>query len=429
MRNINFSADMVGIQTLAQQGIAAPRQDSALSFGGASFDDLILQMISNNLTLDENAVSDDDLAVQLSDKLIMQLPDDADKKDSVSDNLLYNILTPELIAQLAAIYNVQPAGYTDFVQRIVDTASAASDIAVSAADMTMYAESAISDVVNKDVQQTDGMAQDVYNFRAEYNNTVSENNVQTQGAQNQTQDMHNYKAAEDMHGEMGIDTVKAEPAKLNTVQNAVSEQGIRDAVKTEFTAAVSDEKDTRDSNDTMFADTQKMSFVSTADMLRMRNVGKAESADGTMMFKVSDTAVNIDSTDAAEKLAEKIITRINENEFEVELYPKNLGKISVSLVLENGIVRVAMSGTNAKVNEFLASQSANVQSIVEKNTQYHAVVRVDDSQNQYNQQQRDNTQQSADDSQRQRQQEHMQNLYQQNSVQHTEDFLSMLRLV
>lgn len=425
MRNINFSADMVGIQTLAQQGIVAPQQDSVLSFGGGSFEDMILQMISNNLTLDENVVSDNSIA----EDLIMQLPKEEDKDNKISDNIFYGLLNPEMIAQLAAIYNVQPSEYDDFVQQIIDTASSAPDMAVSASDMPIHIKDDIANAVKAETQvQTSAALKDIYNFRTEYN-IVSENNNQLQNVQYKTQDLQNYNVPDGEYGELNENIAKTDFTKLNTAQSVTPEINIKDAAKTDFAISVSSKKDTQDNSDAMFADTQKMSFVSTADMLRMRNAGRTETANGTIMFKVADMPVNIDSPDAAEKLAEKIIMKVNENKFEVELFPKNLGKISVSLVLENGIVRVAMSGTNAKVNEFLASQSANVQSIVEKNTQYHAVVRVDDSQNQYNQQQRDNTQQSADDSQKQRQREHMQNLYQQNSVQHTEDFLSMLRLV
>lgn len=424
MGNINFSADMVGIQTLAQQGMPETPQDSVLAEMGGSFEDLILQMISNNLTVDETPMSP---FVGSAYSLLGQTEENGEKENN--NKTLYNLLSPELILQIAQMYNIQPSQYADFVQQLSLTPVGFTDsIAVTAPFEAVQLKAAdIADTVKEYINTTKDVVVPNEDINAEIFNT---NNAET--AVKITDGIVSDKAqtyAADgnaVETELVKNVVKTADSDVRT-ENDVSDTPYKVIARK---IPVADTKGTQSNVDANTDNSQEMSFISTSDMLSMRGAVKTELPDSSVPFKVANAPVNIEAPDAAEKLAEKIIMKLGDNKFEVELYPKHLGKIEVSLVIKDGIVNVAMSGSNARVNEFLASQSANVQSIVEKNTQYETVVKVDNSQNQYSQQQRDNTQQSADDSQRERQKEHIYNLYQQNNANvSTADFLSMLRLV
>lgn len=420
MGNVNFSADMVGIQTLAQQGIACGGE-SVLSTGvseGGSFDDMIMQMIANNLTIEPIEDVGQVLTAEASDE------NDKSPQEIVMDAIMCGIAAPEIfISDLSGIYTDNMSVQTSDAEIVADNIPIVSVDGEVLADKTVSDKTIITpkgaDTDIKMEAQTDFSQTVRTSDKAEFvkNTEPRDNNIPV-----------SYEVKAEIKAEVKAD-IKAEMENDNKA--SVSEKTefsdfrtIKSYAKADVSVhAESDSTEGETSNDAL-----NESFISTADMLQMRLGNKVDFSNERVAFKVAQTPVNMESPNAVKDLTDRILMKFNEKEFEVELYPKSLGKIAISLVLDNGIVKVAMNAENEKVNAFLASQSANIQSIVEKNTQYSAVVKVDDSQNQYQQQQRDNSQYGADENQKQRQQEHMQQMYRQN-IQHTEDFLSMLSLV
>jgi flagellar hook-length control protein FliK len=422
MNDINFSADTVGIQTLDRQTTDVG-SDGADAFGIGVFEDMILQILDNNI-----AINNSDTALTAADTLdgIMQEEDD----EKTAPNLL-NMLNSDMLAQLAVMYNFQPTEYisadTAAVDTAVDTAEAdAIEVSTDVVSGSLQEQPAQADVYKQIVSADD--------VKYNYDDAVREDNssydasVQTPVQKLDTAvELSKSDKTVSEEGVADTDVIRDDFVKAedNSTKIAVQSEIPR---KTEVKTTDTRNNAKSDSDETQKDNKQDISFVSTADMLRLRNGGTVNTESEKTLFKVAEEPIDIESSDAPNDLADKILMRLNDNEFEVELYPKSLGKIAISIVLDNGVAHVTMSSTNDKVNAFLASQSANVQSIIEKNTQYQSVVKVDDSQDNY-QQQRDNTQQSADDAQRQRQQEHLQRMYQQSNIQHTENFLSMLKIV
>lgn len=377
MTDINFSADMVGVKTLAQQGKSVMQADGENVIGG--FEDLILQLLANNLTIDTTQLVENTVDTSKTDE--------SEIKDVQS--LLNEMILSGMINSDAQIVNIINS------EEIINNLSA-EDIAVVLDNI-----SGGQQVIKSNTNDTADAADIIGNIGSDENSEFADLVQQISDVKEDTTVAWN--VAE--HSEVSENT--NESNETMQFDNAVTEENVP------------------------FAEGKKedvqSDFISTEDMLLMRSGNKINFETSKIAFKVADTPVNIQSPNAAADLADKILMRFDENQFEVELYPKNLGKITVNLTVEDGIVHVAMNSNNSKVNEFLASQSANIQNIVEKNTQYNAIVKVDDSQEMYQQHERDNAQHGADENQKNRQQEHMQNMYRRD-IQHTEDFLSMLNI-
>lgn len=406
MRNVNFSADMVGIQTLAQQGIVCG-SESVLSAGvteGGSFEDMILQMIANNLTI-EPAENEEQISDVFTDK------NEKNPQELLMDSLMCGIVAPEIsIQDFSEIYSDNVSVQQDEVGAVSGKLLNLSDNVVASAEKVV-SEQAI--IVPKDTV-ADVRSETKIDFPQ-----FKQAHVEAETAQHT--DFTDEKTVKtEINSEIKAENRVSEPKKQENSDFRI----VKPYAKADHGAHAESDDTESETADNM----PDKSFISTSDMLQMRLGNKVAFSDERVMIKVAQAPVDIESPNAVRELTDRILMKFNEKEFEVELYPKSLGKIAISLVLDNGIVKVAMSAENAKVNAFLASQSSNIQSIVEKNTQYSAVVKVDDSQDQYQQQQRDNSQYGADENQKQRQQEHMQQMYRQN-IQHTEDFLSMLNLV
>lgn len=377
MTDINFSADMVGVKTLAQQGKSVMQADGENVIGG--FEDLILQLLANNLTIDTTQLVENTVDTSKTDE--------SEIKDVQS--LLNEMILSGMINSDAQIVNIINS------EEIINNLSA-EDIAVVLDNI-----SGGQQVIKSNTNDTADAADIIGNIGSDENSEFADLVQQISDVKEDT-------------------TVAWNVAEYSEVSENANESN----ETMQFDNAVTEEN-------VPFAEGKKedvqSDFISTEDMLLMRSGNKINFETSKIAFKVADTPVNIQSPNAAADLADKILMRFDENQFEVELYPKNLGKITVNLTVEDGIVHVAMNSNNSKVNEFLASQSANIQNIVEKNTQYNAIVKVDDSQEMYQRHERDNAQHGADENQKNRQQEHMQNMYRRD-IQHTEDFLSMLNI-
>lgn len=87
---------------------------------------------------------------------------------------------------------------------------------------------------------------------------------------------------------------------------------------------------------------------------------------GNVVIKVSDASSNV-SQAVCSQVADKITLNYKEGnpEFEMELYPKNLGKVSVKISMENGMLTVAVLANNPKTQSMLLSSADQIQSMLQ----------------------------------------------------------------
>lgn len=108
-------------------------------------------------------------------------------------------------------------------------------------------------------------------------------------------------------------------------------------------------------------------------------VPKTKTEENLLKFKVGET-VDLSSKQATNDLADKILMRSigkENNAFEIQLKPQELGSIKIKLVFEHGKVNVAMFCENQKAAEILSASSAKLSEIIENRTGDHTSVFVE----------------------------------------------------
>lgn len=106
------------------------------------------------------------------------------------------------------------------------------------------------------------------------------------------------------------------------------------------------------------------------DTISEKVVPKTKAEETLLKFKVGD-AVDLSGKKATEDLADKILLRSvgkNNNTFEIQLKPQELGSIKIKLVFEQGKVNVAMFCENQKAAELLSASSAKLSEMIESRT-------------------------------------------------------------
>ncbi len=144
------------------------------------------------------------------------------------------------------------------------------------------------------------------------------------------------------------------------------------------------------------------------------------------MIRITDSSTKLDKpveTPVNVQVADAIKTNLSEGkkEFEIQLMPENLGKISVKLVLENGALSVEMKAVNPKTQSLLAENSAEIKSILENASQ--KVVDVPQQQTP-----QDYVQQQSKNQQQQNQQQQQKGNQEKNDTS-TIDFISMMQQI
>lgn len=82
--------------------------------------------------------------------------------------------------------------------------------------------------------------------------------------------------------------------------------------------------------------------------------------------------------DFAEKVSEKILYRTDGSakQFEIELSPKELGKIKISVVFENGKAVVSLFCETARAQQILSSHAESIRSIVEQGSRHETGINI-----------------------------------------------------
>ena len=92
----------------------------------------------------------------------------------------------------------------------------------------------------------------------------------------------------------------------------------------------------------------------------------------------AEESIDVDEPDFAEKVSEKIIYRTEggAKHFEIELSPRELGKVKISVVFENGKAAVSLFCENAKTQQILSSHAENIRSLVEQSSKYETNIHI-----------------------------------------------------
>lgn len=149
-------------------------------------------------------------------------------------------------------------------------------------------------------------------------------------------------------------------------------------------------------------------------------------SEDVITVKVGENA-QINDPEMTQKLADKMLTKFsqNQNEFEIQLTPKELGKITIKLMMENGQAHISMFAENAKTMSLLAEKAKELGAIIQQHTGNQTNVEVVDQKTMENQNQ--NKEQKGDGFARQQQEQqrqHQERLRQEQS----RDFVQQMRL-
>ncbi len=92
-------------------------------------------------------------------------------------------------------------------------------------------------------------------------------------------------------------------------------------------------------------------------------------------------------------------------EFDLELNPRELGKVNIKMIFENGKAQLIMSASNSKAHHLLSMQADALRGILEDNTGLDSTITLKQAETDSNQFDRDNFQEQSNSQQNQRQQQ------------------------
>lgn len=161
------------------------------------------------------------------------------------------------------------------------------------------------------------------------------------------------------------------------------------------------------------------------------------SSDGTVIVKVSDAPAEVEAP-VSSQIAGAAADGLKEGkqQIQIDLYPESLGKVSVKMSSESGVLTIEIAASDPKTQSLIASSSNEIRSLLQTSTGRPVeVAQQQQNGQQYAQQQNENSaQEEAARQQQQQQQEETQRQYQaawyaagNSSGFSTGDFLTALR--
>lgn len=119
--------------------------------------------------------------------------------------------------------------------------------------------------------------------------------------------------------------------------------------------------------------------------------------------------------------------RAGKSEFAIDLYPKDLGKVSVKLGIQNGVLTVEISAANPKTQSMLLANTDEIKSILQSSVNQTVQVTQPQERAWYEQSQNQSNQSSAQQQEQQRQNREDSFSYGTQDDVSTEDFLSVIQ--
>lgn len=163
-------------------------------------------------------------------------------------------------------------------------------------------------------------------------------------------------------------------------------------------------------------------FVFSDIQPELQTLQKTSQGD-VIQFKVSDSKL-INADTVVDNLADKIIMR-NNNEFDLQLNPKELGKIHINVVFENGETKVSILCTTQQAMDALVGNTDKLAALLENRTGNTTFVQVSNEENQlYNQNYQQQEQDGRNNGRNSDEEKRNKNTKTENSI----DFLEQMRL-
>lgn len=150
--------------------------------------------------------------------------------------------------------------------------------------------------------------------------------------------------------------------------------------------------------------------------------------NGNVIIPISANPKNT-AKSACSQVTDKIEAnyRAGKSEFAIDLYPKDLGKVSVKLGIQNGVLTVEISAANPKTQSMLLANTDEIKSILQSSVNQAVQVTQPQEKAWYEQSQNQSNQSSAQQQEQQRQDREDRLFYSTQDDGSTEDFLSAMR--
>ena len=165
----------------------------------------------------------------------------------------------------------------------------------------------------------------------------------------------------------------AQDGKKQTQNNVANNQGEAAKAQTEKpqikVEVQTGQENGKQAGESKAEESQDASVLSTA---------KAEKPELPVVTVKVGEGGQLDSKAMTEDVADAIIKKIpqGKNEFEIQLNPKDLGKITIKLLFENGQTLVSLSANNAKAASVLSECAKSIGALIQQHTNNETVVTV-----------------------------------------------------
>jgi len=149
---------------------------------------------------------------------------------------------------------------------------------------------------------------------------------------------------------------------------------------------------------------------------------------GNVIIKVSDASSNVAKTTCSQ-VADKISVNFKAGnpEFQMDLYPQDLGKVSIKMAMQSGVLTVEILAADPKTQSMLMANTSEIKAMLQTTVSQPVQVMQPAQDKQWYQQQQDQSSQS----QQQQQQQQSQNVHSYLSAMNgditTDDFLTVMQ--
>ncbi|NDO46393.1 flagellar hook-length control protein FliK [Clostridium sp. MD294] len=241
----------------------------------------------------------------------------------------------------------------------------------------------------------------------------------------QTEEAVVKEAPKEVEVEKAVEVQPKQEQKQQT-EAVKTDAKVETAKATEETVVVKTEQATTAETNTNTAQTNTSEEETNIFEEEIPTTNRKTFSDDVINIKVGENA-QISGGEVAQKVSDKMLAKFaqHENEFEIQLMPKELGKIVIKLVMENGQAHISMFAENAKTSSLLAEKAREISSIIEQNTGNETNVEVVDKKEMQAQDQ--NREAKGDGFARQKeeqQKQHQQRMQAEQSI----DFIQQMRL-
>ncbi len=176
-----------------------------------------------------------------------------------------------------------------------------------------------------------------------------------------------------------------------------------------------------DDRDAVSADGQSQNTAQFSDLYRTGNV----------VIKISDAPTDTART-TSKQVADQILVnyKAGKPEFQMDLYPRDLGKVSVKLAMQSGVLTVSIQASNPKTQSMLMENSSDIRTFLQTTVTQPVQISEPAQEKPWYQQDQQSRQDQAQ--QQQEEQQHNQQLHRvglRDDDTNTGDFLSVMQLL